>query len=83
MIYHLQFRFIRFIQIRMQILKHLQKIEDLKAQFINEDLKALFICHETPGGDFLTYELPIDINIHQLYLKTPVNSDKLLKNRRF
>ena len=40
-----------------------KKIEDLKAQFINEDLKALFVCHETPWGDFLTYELPIDINI--------------------
>ena len=29
--------------------------EDLKAQFINEDLKALFLCHETPWGDFLNF----------------------------
>ena len=47
-------------------------LEDLKAQFINEDLKALFMCPETPWGDFLTYKSPIDINIHQLNLKTPV-----------
>ena len=67
----------------MQILTHLKKIEDLMAQFINEDLNAPFICHETPWGDFLTYLLPIDINIHQPYLKTTVNSDKLFKNRRF
>ena len=81
--YHLQFIFIRFIKIRMQILKHLQKNGDLKAQFINEDLKAQFIRHETPWGDFLTYELPIDINIHPLHPKTPANFDKLIKNRRF
>ena len=74
--YHLQSIFIRFIIIRMQILRHIQNIEDLKAQFINEDLKALFICHETPWGDFSTYELPIDIKIHKLYLKTPANLNK-------
>ena len=66
----------------MQILNIYEKIEDLKAQVINEDLN-LFKCHETPWRDFLTFELPLDINMHQLYLKTPVNSDKLLKKRRF
>ena len=36
-------------------------------------MKAPFIPHETPWGDFSTYELPIDIKIHKLYLKTPAN----------
>ena len=45
--YNLQFIFIRFIQIRMQILIYLQKNGDLNAQFMNEDFKAQFIRLET------------------------------------
>ena len=52
----------------------------MNAQFINEDLKAPFTRHETPWGDFLTYELLIDINIHKLHLKKPANLVKLIKN---
>ena len=44
-------------------------------------MKAPFIPHETPWGDFSTYELPIDIKIHKLYLKTPTNLNKLKKNK--
>ena len=45
-------------------------------------MKAPFIPHETPWGDFSTYELPIDIKIHKLYLKTPANLNKLKKIRQ-
>ena len=61
------------------------KKRDLKAQSINEDLKAQFLRHETPWGEFLTYKLPIyiNINIHSLHPKTKPNLDELIKNPRF
>ena len=46
----LKFIFIHFIQIRKQIFIHLQKVEDLKRQFVNENLRAQFICQEQPRG---------------------------------
>ena len=37
-----------------------------------------------PGGEFLTYELPIiDKNIHPLHPKKPANLDKLIKIEDF
>ena len=56
---------------------------DLKAQSINEDLKAQFIHHETPWGEILTYKLPIYINIHPLHPKKKENVDELIKKPRF
>ena len=55
-----------------------KKNGDLKAQFINEDFKAQFIRLETSWGKLLTYELPIDKNIHPLHPKKPANFDKLI-----
>ena len=58
------------------------------SQFIDEDLQAQFISHETPHllygdrqGCFMTYEIPIEIDIYPRRSNTPVNVDKFTQNQ--
>ena len=62
----------------MLTLIHLQKI-DLKAQFFKHDLKAQFVRQETPRGEFLPFELQIDINIHPFHPKTATTLENFIK----